>query len=120
MEYIIIALKLIVGLSLLNVWLLQSKKETPWRGGDARTLADEFKIYGLSTWMFYFVGTLKIGFSIFLLVSIWYPSIEHIASVSLAVLLLGSIIMHIRIHDPIKKSIPAALFLVMCLAIHLL
>lgn len=120
MEYVIIALKLIVGLSLLNVWLVQSKKETQWRGGDAKTLADEFKVYGLSTWMFYFVGTLKVGFAVFLLVSIWYPSIEHIPAVSLAVLLLGSIIMHYRVNDPLKKSIPAAFFFLLCMLIHLL
>ena len=120
MEYFIIALKLIVGFSLLNVWLLQNKKESPWRGGNAKTLMEEFNEYGLTTWMFYFVGVLKVGFSLLLLVSITYTSLEHLASVSLAVLLLGSIIMHIKIKDPLKKSFPAAVFLVMCLLIHFL
>jgi len=30
--YVITALKIIVGLSILNVWLIQPKKTTKWRG----------------------------------------------------------------------------------------
>ena len=47
-EYIIIALKLIVGLSILNVWLIQSRKPTKWRGGASKNIIEEFKVYGLS------------------------------------------------------------------------
>ena len=35
MDYLIILLQVIVGLSILNVWLLQREKATRWRGGDA-------------------------------------------------------------------------------------
>ena len=31
--YIIIGLKIIIGISILNVWLIQSNKHTKWRGG---------------------------------------------------------------------------------------
>jgi len=47
MEYAEIALKLIIGLSILNVWLVRSKKSTAWRGGDANNIAEEFQAYGL-------------------------------------------------------------------------
>ena len=43
MEYFIIALKLIVGLSLINVWIIQPKKKTKWRGGDSKTIIEEFR-----------------------------------------------------------------------------
>lgn len=117
MNYIIIALILIVSLSLLNVWLVQYNKPTQWRGGNATTLKEEFAVYGLPGWMFYLVGFLKVSFSLLLIAGIWYPSIRYYAAVGLAILLLGSIIMHIKISDPLKKSLPAFIFLLSCLYI---
>lgn len=117
MNYIIIALILIVSLSLLNVWLVQYNKPTQWRGGDATTLREEFKVYGLPEWMFYVVGFLKVTLALLLIVGIWYPVIRHYAAAGLAILLLGSIIMHIKISDPLKKSLPAFIFLLACVYI---
>ena len=47
MEYFRIALQLIVAVGILNVWLLRSGRATPFRGGDARSLREEFAAYGL-------------------------------------------------------------------------
>ncbi|SEQ66495.1 DoxX family protein [Neolewinella agarilytica] len=117
MNYIIIALKVIVGLSILNVWLVQNKKNTRWRGGDATTLTEEFKAYGLPVWMMYAVGTLKVILALLLIISIWYPAFQFYAALGLAGLLAGSVLMHFKISDPLFKSFPAALFLTMCLII---
>ncbi|SHH60496.1 DoxX family protein [Winogradskyella jejuensis] len=119
MEYLITVLKLIVGLSLLNVWLLQRDKNTKWRGGNASTLSEEFKVYGLSPYMFKIVGGLKIILAIGLLLSIYYTSFASICAIGLAILLTGSIAMHLKIKDPLFKSFPAALFLTLCLIIAL-
>lgn len=120
MHYFIIALQGIVALSILNVWLLQNKKATQWRGGNATTIIEEFKAYGLPVWMCYVVGTLKVLLAVCLLAAIWYPGLRQPAALGLAVLLAGSIAMHIKIKDPLKKSFPAFLFLTMCLAIAFL
>lgn len=117
MEYLRIALQLIVGLSLLNVWLLQNKKPTRWRGGNATTLTEEFKVYGLPMWMCYLVGFLKVSLSIVLLIGIFFPFLIRPSAIGLAVLLLGSIIMHLQIKDPLIKSFPAFLFLMLCLVL---
>ena len=37
-EYIIIFLKIIIGVSIINVWLIQPNKHSRWRGGDAKTI----------------------------------------------------------------------------------
>ncbi|MBT2162805.1 DoxX family protein [Zobellia barbeyronii] len=117
MNYLLIALQVIVALSILNVWLVQNKKPTQWRGGNATTIIEEFKVYGLPVWMCFVVGTLKILFAIGLLAAIWYPSFREPSALGLAALLLGSIAMHLKIKDPIKKSLPAFIFLTMCLYI---
>ena len=117
MNYFIIALQCIVAFSILNVWLLQNKKATQWRGGEAKTIIEEFKVYGLPVWLCYVVGTLKVLLALGLLAAIWYPELKQPSALALAALLLGSIIMHLKIKDPLKKSFPAFLFLVMCLVI---
>ncbi len=120
MEYLLIALKIIVAFSLLNVWLIQYNKPTRWRGGGAQNIVEEFKAYGLPAWMCYVVGFLKVALAIVLLVPICFPAYEDYAALGLAILLLGSILMHFKIKDPMMKSFPAFLFLLMCLTIYFL
>ena len=67
MDYISLALQCIVSISILNVWLLRKNSASQWRGGDATTIIEEFKVYGLPTWLCYVVGALKVLFAIGLL-----------------------------------------------------
>ena len=117
MDYIIIVLKLIVSLSILNVWLIQQKKPTKWRGGKAKTIIEEFEVYGLSKSFCYVIGFLKVSLALILLASIQFETLTLIGSLGLAGLLLGSIIMHFRVKDELYKSFPAFLFIVMNLVI---
>ncbi len=119
-EYVVIVLKVIVGLSILNVWLIQPNKATRWRGGNAKTIVEEFEVYGLSKTFCYVIGFLKVGLALLLLASIKFEDVTGYASSGLALLLFGSIIMHIRIKDPLYKSFPAFLLLLMNIAIALL
>lgn len=117
MEYVEIALKLIVGLSILNVWLLRANKSTEWRGGDANNIVEEFDTYGLPKWFMYLIGAVKSILAVLLLASIMYPQVEWIAAYGIAVLMVGAVMMHIKIGDPLKKSLPAFTFLVLSLVI---
>jgi len=117
MNYISIVFQCIVALSILNVWLLQNKKNTQWRGGNATTIIEEFKVYGLPVWSCYVIGFLKVVLAIGLLAAIWYPELKQVSALGLSFLLLGSIAMHFKIKDPLKKSFPAFLFFIMCLYI---
>lgn len=117
MEYILIALKLIVGLSILNVWLVRANKPTAWRGGDASNIIEEFSAYGLPKWFTYVVGTLKVILAVMLLASIYYQQVEFIAAAGIAALMLGAVAMHFKIGDPVKKALPAFTFLILSLVI---
>lgn len=116
-DYIIVVLKVIVSLSILNVWLVQPKKPTKWRGGNAKTIFEEFEVYGLSKSFCYVIGALKVSLAFILLASIQFESLTLAGSLGLSVLLLGSIIMHIKVKDELFKSFPAFLFIVMNLII---
>ena len=117
---VVIVLKVIVALSILNVWLLQYNKPTKWRGGNAQNIFEEFEVYGLSKTFCYIIGFLKVSLALLLLVSIYYKSLTGYASSGLGILLFGSIIMHIKVKDPLFKSFPAFLFLLMTIAIGIL
>tara|TARA_B110000503_G_scaffold39955_1_gene65650 strand:- start:8775 stop:9152 length:378 start_codon:yes stop_codon:yes gene_type:complete len=115
--YGIIALKIIVGISILNVWLLQKNKATKWRGGEAQNIFEEFEVYGFSKQFCYVIGFLKVSLALLLLASIQFQVLAFVGSLGLAILLLGSILMHFKIKDPLYKSFPAFLFFVMNLLI---
>ncbi|PQB06719.1 hypothetical protein BST83_05795 [Polaribacter filamentus] len=117
MNYIIIAFKITVGISILNVWLLQQNKPTRWRGGDAKTIVEEFKVYGFSKNFCYVIGFLKVSLAIILMASIQFEMLTLIGSLGLSALLAGSILMHIIVKDVWYKSFPAFLFIVMNLII---
>lgn len=112
-----IAIKLGVSLSILNVWLINRKKASPYRGGNATTMQEEFAAYGLSKNAMMIVGTLKCLFAVLLLVSIFYYPAEYIGAVGIVLLMAGAIFMHFKIQDPVKKSFPAALFLLLSLIV---
>lgn len=118
--YIIIGLKIIIGISILNVWLIQSNKHTKWRGGNATTIIEEFNVYGLSKSFYVTIYILKVSLAILLLASIQFDVLTLVSSLGLALLLLGSILMHVKVKDPWYKSFPAFLFMLMNLVIAFL
>jgi hypothetical protein len=65
------------------------------------------------------VGGLKVLSAILILLSIWFENLAIPAAAAMAILMLGAIIMHFKISDPIKKSFPAFSFLVLSAVIIL-
>jgi uncharacterized membrane protein YphA (DoxX/SURF4 family) len=113
-------LQIVVALGLLNVWLLRAKSATAYRGGDAKSLAEEFEEYGLPPWMFYLVGILKVGSAIALLVGIAVPMLVLPAAGLVVILMIGAVTMHIKVGDPPTKSLPALAMLLMSAGIVIL
>ncbi len=110
-------LQIIVALGLLNVWLLRFDKNTAYRGGGARSMPEEFAVYGLPGWLVYVVGALKVGGALSLIAGIWFPSLVFPAALVIGFLMLGALAMHFRIGDPLKKSMPALFMLISCILI---
>ena len=119
MEYLLIALQLIVALGILNVWMLRSGKATAYRGGDAKNLREEFAAYGLPFWFMCVVGVLKVGLSVALIAAIWMHNVAQPAAIGLGLLMLGAFVMHLKVKDPIKKALPAIAVFTMCAIIAL-
>ena len=111
---VLTVLQVVVGLGLLNVWLLRAGSSTEYRGGDAKTLKEEFHAYGLPDFAFYVVGALKIAAGLVLVAGVWLDLPVRAAAGVVALLMVGALSMHLKAGDPAKRSLPAALMLLMC------
>ena len=113
-------LQILIGLGLLNVWLLRSRLATSFRGGAAKSLKEEFAVYGLPSWFFYVIGALKVGAAGLLIAGLWMPSVVLAAAGVVVILMIGAITMHLRVGDPAMKSLPAFAMLSMSVALCVL
>ena len=120
MDILKIILQLIIALGIFNVWLLRFNKPSVWRGGQATDMRSEFESYGLTQSAMYIVGGLKCLFATGLIIGIWMPGIAQISAYGIAILMAGAISMHMRINDPPKRSLPAAILLLLSLLVGLL
>ena len=114
MEILVKISQIVVGCGLLNVWLLRFNKATAYRGGTAANMREEFAAYGLPAWSCYLVGFLKIASALALLGGLLYPALVLPATVVVAVLMAGALAMHLKVGDPLKKSLPALSVLILC------
>jgi hypothetical protein len=105
--------QIVVGCGLLNVWLLRFNKATAYRGGKASSMLEEFAAYGLPAWSCYLVGFLKVASAFALLAGLLYPVLILPAASIVAALMAGAIVMHLKVADPFKKSLPAISLLMM-------
>ncbi len=83
-------------------------------------MREEFAAYGLPAWSVGVVGFLKVTLAILLLVGIWLPVVTRPAAIGIAALMLGAVSMHLKVRDPMKKSLPALTLLgLSCIVIFL-
>jgi hypothetical protein len=118
-KLILNSIQIVIAIGLLNVWLLRNKKSTDYRGGNALTLKQEFEIYGLPFWFYYLIGFLKISSALLLIAGIWKPILVIPVASLVSILMLGALAMHIKVKDPIKKSLPALCILLLNAALIL-
>lgn len=109
-------LSVIVGLTVINVWLFRSGKSTSYRGGDASNLMEEFEVYGLGDY-FMTIGIIKVSLAVLLLLSIYFNKLKLISSLGIAIMMLVAVFMHFSVGDELIKSMPASVMLLSCLII---
>ena len=95
------------ALWILNVWFNRFNKDTGYRGGNATNMREEFEEYGLPEPVMYAVGATKVSLATMMLLGLVKPNLARPASAGLATLMLGAIGMHVKVKDPLKRSIPA-------------
>ena len=120
MEYLLIALKLVVSLGILNVWVLRRDKPTDYRGQAAQTLREEFAVYGLPAWVFSVIGVTKVVLATALLLSLWWTDLAKPAAIALGLIMVVAFAMHLKVKDAAIKAVPSLAVLAMCVGIFVL
>ena len=115
--YYTVAAKIIIFISIINVWFIRFNKPTPWRGGDSKSMKEEFETYGLSHTIMYLVGTIKVGLAILLIVSLWIKDLSTPAAGAMGIFMLAAIAMHFKADDPNIKSFPALILFILSVGI---
>ena len=109
-------LSVVVGLTVINVWLFRSDKSTSYRGGDANSLMEEFVVYGLGDY-FLTIGIIKVGLAVLLILSLFYKKLRMFSALGIGLMMIVDIYMHFSIGDELIKSMPASIMLLSCLII---
>ena len=97
----------VAALWILNVWFNRFNKDTGYRGGGAKNMQEEFEEYGISKNQMYVVGAAKVGLASMMLAGLAIPKLVRPASTGLAMFMVGALGMHVKVKDPIKRSMPA-------------
>lgn len=113
MREVAIALQLLIAAGIVNVWILRSGKATAFRPDGAKSLREEFSHYGYPDWVRIGVGTAKLTLAALLVVGIWFPPLAAGAGVAMALLMLVAVVSHVRVGDPLMKSVPALTMLLL-------
>ena len=109
-------LSVVVGLTVINVWLFRSDKSTSYRGGDANSLMEEFVVYGLGDY-FLTIGIIKVGLAVLLILSLYFEKLRMFSALGIGLMMIVAIYMHFSIGDELVKSMPASVMLLSCLII---
>ena len=117
MKYLKYVLMGIIATTVLNVWLLRFNKPTIYRGGQAKSMLEEFAAYGLSETFVYLIGGLKVVAALGLIGGFFYKKLIVPSSFVIAVLMVGAIFMHFKVQDTAIKFLPATLMLLCSLGV---
>jgi len=117
MEWLRDILQIVIGLGILNVWLLRRAKPSPYRGRGAGNLRDEFAAYGLSASTMAIVGAVKVALALSLLAGVAWTPLVFPGAAGMAAMMAAAVAMHVKVKDPPKRAAPAALLLLLSAAV---
>jgi len=114
MENIEILIQIVIALGIFNVWIVRFKKTSKYRGGDANNMKSEFKAYGFKDSFMKIIGFSKLLLACLLIAGIWIPFLVDPSAFLMGCLMVGAIGVHVKINDPLTKSLPAFIMLSLC------
>ena len=82
---LLIGVQVFIAVAMFDVWLFRYNRPLRARGGDAKTMVEEFRVYGLPDWLRQLVRVLKLGSAVLMIVGIWYPMAALVSGAGLAV-----------------------------------
>jgi len=116
-QWFLITAQIFIACAMLDVWLIRYNRPGVFRGGQAKTMAEEFGHYGLPVWFRNTIRVAKLSLGGLMIVGIWLPAVAAVAGLALAVLMAGAVAMHLKVKDPLYKALPSSTFLLLSLLV---
>lgn len=113
MSTVAIIAQVVIALGIFNVWIIRRDRSTPYRPEGASNMEEEFARYGLPDWVRVVVGSTKVTLAVLLLFGVLFTPLAVISATLMALLMVSAVVAHVRVGDPWRKSIPAALMLML-------
>ena len=110
-------LQLVVGASILFVWLFRANVPTNYRVGQAQTLREEVTEAGLPDYMYDVMRIIKPIFAFFFIIGIVWTPITLPCMAFTTIFMVGAVGMHIKVRDTLSKMLPAITLLMFCFII---
>ena len=70
-----------------------------------KMFVDNFRHFGYPQWFRVVIGSLEVLGGLGLLIGIWLPWLAALASAGLTLVMLGAILTHVRIREPLQKIV---------------
>ena len=110
-------LQLIIGISILFVWLVRSNVPSNFRVGGANNLKEEVLEVGLPIIFYDIMRVVKPMFAFFLIFGLFYNPMTLPSMIFTTIFMSGALWMHIKAKDNFVKVIPALTLLIFCVVI---
>ena len=94
--FLVTIMQIITATSVLFVWVVRYKN-----------IIKEFEQYKLPSWLRDVVGIFKISLAIMLLIGIFDERLKIIGAGGLSLLMVAALLTHLRVKNPIYKTLPA-------------
>ena len=94
--FLVAILQIVTATSILFVWVVRYKN-----------IIQEFEQYNLPSWLRDVVGIFKLSFAIMLLIGIFDERFKIIGAGGLSLLMIAALITHLRVKNPIYKTLPS-------------
>ena len=107
-------LQLVIGLSIMVIWIFRTTVSSAYRVGNAQTLSQEFTQAGLTEGVYQIMRILKPIFAFLLVIGIVYDPFFIPCMVFTTLAMIGAVVAHVKVGDNIKKMLPAITLLIFC------
>lgn len=107
-------LQLLIGTSILYVWLIRSHRPSKFRVGNALNLREEVSEAGLPNYIYDFMRIVKPIFAFLLIMGVIWQPITIPCMAFTTIFMIGAVFMHFQAKDNLFKMIPALTLLFFC------
>ena len=104
MENFTPVLQILIAASIWIVWVFRFDN-----------IVKEFEQFGYPVWFRSLIGAMKISLATLLVAGIWFPTLVFYSATSMALLMMGAQVTHIRVRNPLKKFFPSFALLALSL-----